>query len=118
MKIPDTKMINLIKPFTIKGNKRNTEWKFSVTPDQIQKGKHLNQLWAREKVEDLSFQKTTGYMDVMEYERQVIDLGLTHHLITKFTSLVAVDSIVSFDQSSPLLSHQIPQNIPGWLGRS
>ena len=115
MKIPDTKMLDLIKPFTITGNKRNKEWKFSVTPDQIEKGKHLNQLWAREKVADISFQKITSYMDVMEYEQQIIELGLKHHLITKFTSLVAVDPIVSFDKSSPFFSFQIPQNIPdGW----
>ena len=54
-------------------------------------------------------------MDVMEYEQQIIELGLKHHLITKFTSLVAVDPIVSFDKSSPFFSFQIPQNIPdGW----
>ena len=115
MKIPDTRMADLIKPFIIKGNKRTTEWKFSIAPGQIQKGKNLNQLWAREKIADISFQKIAGYMDVMQYKRRVRDLGLTHNLITKFTSLVAVDPIVSFDQSSPFLSHQIPQNIPdGW----
>ena len=115
MKIPDTRMADLIKPFIITGNKRTTEWKFSIAPGQIQKGKHLNQLWAREKIADISFQKIAGYMDVMQYKRRVRDLGLTHNLITKFTSLVAVDPIVSSDQSSPFLSHQIPQNIPdGW----
>ena len=115
MKIPDARMVDLIKPFSIRGNKRNTEWKFSVAPDQIQKGKNLDQLWAREKVADLSFRYTIGSMDVMEYEQQVRDLGLTHNLITKFTSLVAVDQVTSYDKSSPLLSHQIPQNIPdGW----
>ena len=37
-------------------------------------------------------------------------------LITKFTSLVAVDPIVSRNQSDPLLSHRISQNIPeGWV---
>ena len=57
----------------------------------------------------------SGFMDIMEYEQQVRVLGLTHHLITKFTSLVAVDPIVSYDQSNPLLSYHIPQNIPdGW----
>ena len=115
MKIPDTNMIDLIKPFTIKGTKQNTEWKFSITPEQIQKGNYLNQLWAREKIADLTFQKITSYMDDIEYEKQVIELGLTHHLITKFTSLVAVDPVVLFDKSSPLLSYQIQQNIPdGW----
>jgi len=115
LKIPDTKMTDLSKPFTIKGNQRSKAWKFSITPDQIQKGKYLDQLWAREKIADISFQKAIGFMDVMQYERRVRDLGLKYHLITKFTSLVAVDPIVSHNQSSPLLSHQIAHNIPdGW----
>jgi len=115
LKIPETKMKDLNEPFTIKGNKRSSAWKFSVAPDQIQKGKNLNQLWARELVADLSFQKAIGFLDAMQYQRWVTGLGLTHHLITEFTSLVAVDPYVSRDQSSPLLSQQIAHNIPdGW----
>ena len=115
LKIPETKMKDLNKPFTIKGNKRSSAWKFSVAPDQIQKGKYLNQLWARELVADLSFQEAIGFLDTMQHQRWVTDLGLTHHLITEFTSLVAVDPFVSRDQSSPLLSRQIAHNIPdGW----
>ena len=48
----------------------------------------------------------------MQYERRVRDLGLTHHLITEFTSLVAVESLVSRDQSSSWVSHQIAHKIP------
>ena len=115
LKIPETKMKDLTEPFTIKGNKRSSAWKYSVAPEQIQQGKYLNQLWARELVADLSFQEAIGFLDTMEYQRWVTDLGLTHHLITEFTSLVAVDPFVSRDQSSPLLSRQIAHNIPdGW----
>ena len=110
MKIPDTRLKDLMNPFIIKGNKRNKEWKFSIAPDQIQKGKHLNQLWAREKVADLSFQKITEYMDVVDYERQVINLGLRHNLITKFTSLVAVDPIASYDKSCLLYTSPSPRD--------
>ena len=115
LKIPDTKMADLSKPFVIKGNQRSKAWKFSIAPDQIQKGKYLNQLWAREKVADISFQRAIGFINDVQYEKQVKDIGLKHQLITKFTSLIAVDPIVSRDQSSPLLSHQIAHNIPdGW----
>ena len=108
-------MTDLTKPFTIKGNQRSKAWKFSIVPDQIQKGKYLDQLWAREKIAEISFQRAIGFMDIMQYERRIRDLGLNYHLITKFTSLVAVDPIVSRDQSNPLLSHQISHNIPdGW----
>ena len=116
IKIPDTKIADLTKPFTIKGNQRSKAWKFSITPDQIQEGKYLDQLWAREKVAEISFQKAIGFIDVMQYEQKVRDLGLKHHLVTKFTSLIAVDPIVSRDESDPLYSHQIAQNIPdGWV---
>ena len=116
LKIPDTKMADLTNPFTIKANHKSKPWKFSITPNQIQKGKYLDQLWAREKVAEISFQRTIGFLDVMQYEQRVRDLGLKYHLITKFTSLIAVDPIASRDQSSPLLSHQIAQNIPdGWV---
>ena len=115
LKIPDIKMAELTMPFILRGNQRSREWQFSIAPGQIQEGKYLDQLWAREKVAEISFQKAIGFIDIMQYERRVRDLGLRHHLVTKFTSLVAVDPIVSRDQSSPLLSHQIAHNIPdGW----
>ena len=84
-------------------------------PDQIQQGKNLDQLWAREKINSLSFKTGIGFLDSRHYEHQVTQLGLKHHLITNFTSLVAVDPLVSRSQLSPLLSHQIAHNIPaGW----
>ena len=108
-------MSDLTKSFIIKGNQRSRPWKFSITPDQIQKGKYLDQLWAREKVSEISFQKVIGFINSTQHEQQVRDIGLKHHLITKFTSLVAVDPLISRSQSDPLLSHQIAHNIPdGW----
>ena len=115
LKIPNTKMTDLTKPFIIKGNQRSRAWKFSITPDQIQKGKYLDQLWAREKIAEISFQKTIGFINNVQHEQKVTDIGLKHHLITKFTSLVAVDHLISRSQSDSLLSHQIAHNIPdGW----
>jgi len=115
IKIPQSSMANLIQPFTIKGNQGSKPWSFSVMPDQIQQGKNLDQLWAREKINSLSFKSGIGFLDSRQYEHQVTKLGLKHHLITNFTSLVAVDPLVSRSQSSPLISHQIAHNIPaGW----
>ena len=116
MKLPNTKLDDLTKPFLLKGNKNSQSWKFSVTKDQIQQGRFLNQLWAREKVESLRFMRTIGFLDQMSYEEQVIDLALQHQLVTKFTSLVAVDENISRNSNDPIYSHQIAQNIPdGWI---
>ena len=52
----------------------------------------------------------------MSFEKQVIDLALQHQLVTKFTSLVAVDENISRNPNDPIYSHRIPQNIPeGWV---
>ena len=60
--------------------------------------------------------RTIGFLDQMSYEEQVIALALQHHLVTKFTSLVAVDENISRNSDEPIYSHQIAQNIPdGWI---
>ena len=42
-------------------------------------------------------------------------LGLKNKIVTKFTSLVAVDENISRNSDIPILSHQIAHNIPeGW----
>ncbi len=42
-------------------------------------------------------------------------LGLGHHLVTKYTSLVAVDVTPSRPQAEPLKRRNVPHNLPeGW----
>ena len=115
--MPNTRLVDLRKPILLKGNKNSQLWEFSVTNDQIQQGRFLNQLWAREKVESLRFLRTIGFLDQMSFEKQVIDLALQHQVVTKFTSLVAVDDEnISRNSDQPIFSHQIAQNIPdGWI---
>lgn len=116
MKFPYTRLDDLTKPLTLKGNKHSRSWKFSITKDQIQEGQFLDQLWAREKVDSLSFLRSIGFLDQMNFERQVIDIALQHQLVTKFTSLVAVDENISRNPDEPIFSHQIAHNIPeGWV---
>ena len=113
---PNTRLDDLTKPFLLKGNKNSQSWKISVNKDQIQQGVFLNQLWAREKVESLRFLRTIGFLDQISYEEKVVELALQHQLVTKFTSLVAVDENISRNSDETIYSHQISQNIPeGWI---
>ena len=62
------------------------------------------------------FHNAIGFLDAGTYERKITDLALEHSLVTKFTSLVAVDDQISRKQEDLLTTHQIPQNIPdGWV---
>ncbi len=78
------------------------------------KGVHL--LWARRKIADLMDQKARG-SDEGEIRKAVLDLALTHKLVSKYTSLVAVDKTPARPVNQPLKKKQIPTNLPhGWSG--
>ncbi len=75
-------------------------------------GVHL--LWARRKIADLMDEKARGKPEA-EVRTAVLDVALTHKLVSKYTSLVAVDKTPSRPQNKPLQQKQIPTNLPqGW----
>ena len=116
IKLPYTRLEDLTEPFVLAGSRNSMPWKFPIKSDQIQVGKFLDQLWAREKIETMTFLRSIGYLDQMRFSKKVIELALQHHLVTQYTSLVAVDENISRIPSQPILSHQIAQNVPeGWV---
>jgi Ca-activated chloride channel homolog len=71
-------------------------------------------LWARRKIEALLDSEHEG-ADREEVRRGVVAVGLEHHLVTKHTSLVAVDVTPSRPGDASLSSGAIPTNLPhGW----
>jgi Ca-activated chloride channel family protein len=78
----------------------------SVTSSEAGVGK----LWARRKIESLS---DSG----ADVHQQITDLGLNHHLVTEYTSLVAVDVTPSAVPQPACETRAVPVNLPkGWGG--
>ncbi len=78
-------------------------------------GVHL--LWARRKIADLMDQKARG-SDEGQVRKAVLDVALTHKLVSKYTSLVAVDKTPVRPVNQSLQQKQIPTNLPhGWSGK-
>ena len=116
IKFPNMKKEELTYPIILEADNNNGLWKFEIHKDDIQSGKNLNKLWAKEKIDEIMFHNAIGFLDAGTYERKITDLALQHSLVTKFTSLVAVDDQISRKQDDLLTTHQIPQNIPeGWV---
>ncbi len=65
----------------------------AVLPDQAADHEALGRLWARARIHRLSRDLYDG--DRPEVVAAITDLGLRLHLMTPYTSLVAVDSLVS-----------------------
>jgi Ca-activated chloride channel family protein len=75
-------------------------------------------LWARRKIDALLDSLHEG-ADPEEVRKGVVALGLEHHLVTKHTSLVAVDVTPSRPDGADLQAAALPTNLAhGWVYES
>lgn len=74
----------------------------------------VNVLWARRKIDTLMDRYLLSYDKERrsEIKEAVLDLSLLHHLVSRFTSLVAVDKTPVRRPSEPLSSHALKNNPP------
>jgi Ca-activated chloride channel family protein len=78
-------------------------------------GKGLSKLWARAKIDDAETGVTLGHISQVTADQRVLDLALEHSLISRRTSLVAVDKTPSRPADARLSRADLPLNLPaGW----
>lgn len=74
----------------------------------------VNRLWARRKIASLMDQRARGLSED-QVRPQVVGLALDHHLVSKYTSLVAVDVTPTRPIDEKLRTGAVPTNLPaGW----
>jgi Ca-activated chloride channel family protein len=74
----------------------------------------VNRLWARRKIAWLMDQRSRGIPEDT-VRREVIELALAHRLVSRYTSLVAVDVTPTRPVDQKLHSLAVPTNLPaGW----
>ena len=78
-------------------------------------GAGLSKLWARRKIADAEVARTLRTITPEEADQRILALALEHHLVTRLTSLVAVDKTPSRPEGARLTPRRIPLNLPaGW----
>ncbi len=78
-------------------------------------GKGLSKLWARRKIADAEVARTTRQATPEDADKTILALALEHQLVTRLTSLVAVDKTPSRPEGEPLKVRELPINLPaGW----
>ena len=89
-------------------------WEVRVPVLDAQAPGTLSTLWAREKIAALMDRLREGAPEG-EIRDAVVGVALRHHLVSRFTSLVAVDRTPARDPSVELKSASVPTNLPeGW----
>ncbi len=96
------------------GVRANAPWQVSVPLKIAKENSGINRLWARRKIAALMDEKTRGASEASIRSR-VVDVALAHHLVSKYTSLVAVDVTPTRPVDEKLKKAAVPTNLPaGW----
>ncbi|MEZ5857233.1 MAG: marine proteobacterial sortase target protein [Hyphomicrobiaceae bacterium] len=99
----------------IKGSIGDQPWVVTLPLANSAAGKGLSKLWARRKIADAEVARTLRKLTPPEADKAILALALEHHLVSRLTSLVAVDDVVSRKPGAPLTRADIPLNLPaGW----
>jgi len=96
---------------TLSGRIRGKEWVHQVRIARVGEQSGLSKLWARERITGLSRQLQFGG-DRERLRSSILDLALRHHLVSEFTSLVAIDDVVVRPPGSPGHGEQAPTSAP------
>jgi len=98
---------------TVTGRRGREPWHVALPLDG-RAGEGMGVLWARRKIESLLDSVHEG-RDADAVKAEVVALGLEHHLVTKHTSLVAVDVTPVRPDGAPLDAQSVATNLPhGW----
>ncbi|MCA1377919.1 MULTISPECIES: marine proteobacterial sortase target protein [unclassified Bradyrhizobium] len=99
----------------IKGRVGGRPWSVTLPLQNAAEGKGLSKLWARRKIADAEVARTLREMTPEEADKAILALALDHQIVTRLTSLVAVDKTPSRPEGAPLKLSELPINLPaGW----
>ncbi len=99
---------------TLKGNMSDGPVQFPLTLDwsHAASSPAIPTLWARSKISDLMDEYHLGDKSK---KVEILDLAVNHHILTKFTSFVAVEQQI-VNPLSELLTVAVPTDLPhGWV---
>jgi len=98
-------------PVSVSGSRGGGTWEDSFPKAGKLKGAGIDKLWARRKIQGLTDSLQEG-ADAGEVRRAIVELGLRHHLVTDYTSLVAVDEQATAPRGVKPVRRVVPVNPP------
>ncbi len=101
----------LPEAITIRGSIGSTPWKTSIAVKDREPREGLSVFWARQKIASIMDQQRHA-QDESAVREAVLDVALLHHLVSKYTSLVAVDVTPVRPTDKMQQTHAMKTNLP------
>ena len=95
----------------ITGNSVTGGWAAELALDTSVQSEGVGALWARARISELMDQERRD-RNAEEVRSGILETALRHHLVSKYTSLIAVDKTPVRPAGDPLSSEQVPNLLP------
>jgi sortase A len=92
----------------IKGRIGDRPWSVTLPLANAAEGRGLSKLWARRKIADAEVAQTLRTLTADEANKTILALALEHQLVTRLTSLIAVDQTVTRPAGESLKVSELP----------
>jgi Ca-activated chloride channel family protein len=100
---------------TVTGRIGDRPWTVTLPIASAAEGKGLSKVWARRKIADAEIARTMRQATPEDADKTILKLALEHQLVTRLTSLVAVDKTPARPAHETLKLTELPLNLPaGW----
>ena len=92
---------------TMTGHAGEQVWQQTIPLAEVPASPGVSKIWARRKISEL--------MSGSHERAEVVQVALRHHLVTRYTSLVAVDHHQARPPEEQVTPHELATNLPdGW----
>ena len=99
---------------TITGRRAGVPWRASLPVPAGASEPGIGVLWARAKIDALTDAQKSGEPEAA-VRKAIVEVALVHHLVSKYTSLVAVDLAPTAPPGTIAATAALPTNLPeGW----
>ena len=95
----------------VRGRFAGTPWRASLPLSASGGHEGIHALWARAKIDALTDAQVAG-ANADDVRAEIVRIALAHHLVTRHTSLVAVDVTPTMPAGTPVRSSAMPGNLP------
>ncbi|MFD0936588.1 marine proteobacterial sortase target protein, partial [Methylobacterium trifolii] len=100
---------------TITGRVGDRPWRRTLPLSAAVEGRGISKVWARANIDEAEAARITGRLSPTAADATILNLALEHKLMTRLTSLVAVDATPRRPAGTPLAEVDLPLNLPaGW----
>ena len=113
-RLPGVPLADLTGEIRLAGHVGETGWAQTLSLTGIDSAPGVAALWARAKIDRIEDGLYEG-RDAEAVRQDTVAVALRHQLVTRHTSLVAIDNTVARPDDAGLVSTEVPRDLPeGW----